>query len=191
MTFEPAVVAAFLSAVAAIASAIAAWRVPISTALAADKLKREGDAKSEERRLKLYVFTTLMQERARVYSLEGVRALNLIDVVFNGSPRVREAWAHLYTGFTGTRVPVHALEERIGVLLKEMAADIGLSDGLRVDDFGRVYFPNALAEEQRIQDLERQQALARLKGDLLPSANVATAEITTIYPPRPQPQNPG
>lgn len=183
---EPAVIAAFLSAVAATAAAVATWRGPMIAARLAEALRRDGEAAHEQRRMKLYIFTTLMQERAQLYSLEGVRALNLIDVVYNKSAAVREAWANLYLAFDpAQKVPSHAQNERLNTLLKEMAADIGLSNGLRLDDFGRVYYPTALAEEQRLQELERKQALARIQGNTPPSANTA-ASPPSLYPPKPE-----
>lgn len=65
---SPAVVAAFLSAVAAIAAAIATWRAPISAAQIAERLRRQGDSELEARRFKLNVFATIMQGRAELAS---------------------------------------------------------------------------------------------------------------------------
>jgi hypothetical protein len=41
----------------------------------------------------------LMKERAQIYSENGIKALNLIDVVFNDSREVREAWSELFLAF--------------------------------------------------------------------------------------------
>ncbi len=190
MTIDWQTVAAGLSAVAAIAAAVAAWRGPLSAAELAERLRRAGEVEHERRRLKLWVFSTLLQERAQSYSIEGVRAFNLIDVVFMDVKTVREAWADLYTSYDAkNNVPLHARDERMRKLLQAMAADLQMSDGLRIDDFTRVYLPNALAEEQRLQQLEREAALKRLQVGAAPDANVAAPQ-TTNWPPKPPPPAP-
>ena len=82
-------------------------------------------------------------------------------------------------------IPQHVQEERLRRLLAAMAKDIGLADQLRVDDLGRVYFPTALAQEMLIRDIQRQQTIARLQNQTLPTANTATPQ-NTLWPPKPQ-----
>lgn len=177
-----------MSALATAFAAYATWMGPRSAAKLAERLRREGEAAYEQRRMKLFVFTTLMQERAIFVSSDAVRALNLIDVVFKDAIAVREAWAELFLAFdTKNNIPSHVQEERFRHLLREMAVDIGLADGLRLDDFGRVYYPNALAEEEAVRRLERQAALQRLSGQASPTANSAsTPQATSPFPPKPQ-----
>jgi hypothetical protein len=116
---------------------------------------------------------------------EGVRALNLIDVIYYDCRTVREAWAELFLSFDASKkMPQHVQEERLRKLLIAMAADLGVADQLRSDDFGRVYYPNALAEEERVRQLERQAALARLQGQT-PTANTAAPQIASLWPPKP------
>jgi hypothetical protein len=165
----------------------ATWRAPIAAAKIAEQLRREAERSQERQKNKLHVFATLMQERAAIYSENGVRALNLIDVVFNDAREVREAWAELFLAFdTKHNVPPHAQEERLRKLLAAMANDIGLGDGLRIDDFGRVYFPTALAQDQLIRDMQRQQVIANLQAQSSsPSANTAPPQ-TSMWPPPPK-----
>jgi hypothetical protein len=148
-----AFVAAGLSALATLLAAIAAWRAPLSAAKLADRLRRDAEQETENRRLRFYVFTTLMQERASVYSGESVRALNLIDTVFNSSMPVREAWAELYNAFGDKNASEFDKQNKLRQLLREMALDLGIGESLRIDDFGRVYFPHALAEEEEVRML--------------------------------------
>jgi hypothetical protein len=119
--------------------------------------------------------------------MEGVRALNLIDIIYHDCRPVREAWADLYLSFDASRnIPVHVQEQRLRTLLAAMAANLGLGDSLRLDDFGRIYYPNALAEEERVRQLERQAALARLQGQTQPpTANTAAPQIANMWPPKP------
>lgn len=175
-----------LSAVAAIAAAIATWRGPLSAAKMAESLRRSAEVDADRRRFKLNVFTQLMQERAEIYSAEAVRALNSIDVAYSDSSLVREAWSELHQAFNSQpSAPAHVLDERIRKLLREMAKSLGIGDTLRIDDFGRVYYPNALSEERKVRDLERGAALARLSSQASPAAN--TVDTTAnLFPPKPE-----
>ena len=182
------VVAAFFSAVATFFAAVATWRGPSMAARLAERLRREADASHEIRRQKLYVFTTLMQERGSFPSDPSVKALNLIDIVFNDSEKVRDSWAALYMSFDNNKpVPSHVRDERMRELLKEMAIDLGLASSLRLDDLDRIYYPNILAEEDELRVLERRVAKRRLAAELEPSANVAT-QVANLFPPRPTPE---
>lgn len=188
LLFRPEIIAAGLSVVATALAAYATWMGPRSAAKLAERLRRESEAVYEQRRLKLFVFTTLMQDRAMFTSADAVRALNLIDVVFKDATPVREAWAELFLTFdTKNNIPTHVQEERFRHLLRSMAADIGLGDGLRLDDFGRIYYPNALAEEEAVRRLERQAALQRLSAQSSPTANSAAPPTApSPYPPKPE-----
>jgi hypothetical protein len=124
-----------------------------------------------------------MQERAAIYSENGVGALNLIDVVFYDSREVREAWAELFLTFSLNPIPAHLLDERLRKLLTAMAKDIGLGEGLRTDDLGRVYSPTAVAQDRLIRDMQRQQVLAGLQAQSSPAANTTQG---TLWPPKPE-----
>lgn len=184
---DPTIIAPLLSAVAAIAAAVAAWRVPLATARMADQLRQRSDADMESRRFRLNIFAYIMQGRAEIWSEETVRALNSIDVAFNHSRSVREAWAELYQALNSRPQPTHLVDERVRKLLREMAQDLGLAESLRMDDFGRVYFPTAMLEEREVRALERQATLARLKGTSSPAENTSTSEeVAALWPPKPQ-----
>lgn len=182
---DPGVVAASLSAVAAIAAAVATWRGPMSAARMAETLRRSAEAASDSRRFKLNVFAQLMQERAEIYSLEAVRALNSIDVAFTDDTEVREAWSELYQSLNQRpAAPAHVVDERIRKLLREMANSLGMGSELRLDDLGRVYYPTALLEERRVRDMERSAALARLLGQSAPQSNTTDPSLA-LFPPKP------
>jgi hypothetical protein len=182
MTEAIALAAAVFSAIATGLAALATWRAPRAAAELAESLRREAERHSERQRLKLNVFHTLMQERAQIYSDEGVRALNLIDVVFNESREIRECWSELYLAFEMKPLVQHVIEERLRKLLGAIAKDIGLADQLRTDDLGRVYYPTVQAQEQFIKDMQRQQLLTSLKGQ---SAASAVSVSQSPWPPKP------
>lgn len=189
---KPEVVAAFLSFLATVAAAIAAFRAPISAAEYAEKLRRVSAEEDNRRRIKLNVFGQIMQERADISQRDCVIALNLIDVAFYDAPDVRESWAELYQSLDGNRqVPGHVRDERLRKLLRAMAADLGLAENLRLDDFGRVYFPNTVAEENEVRRLERQATMKRLSAQTAPptaqaiASERSTEAPTPGWPPRP------
>lgn len=181
-------IAAFLSAVAAISAAIATWRGPIAAAKMANELRSKSEQSAEARRFKFHVFASLMQERAEIYSPDSVKALNSIDVVFSDSTSVREAWSELYQALNSENgVPSHVIDERLRKLLREMSIDLGISDALRLDDFGRVYLPNALADEAKVRDLQRRLSLAQLTAQHR-SAGESESAVEARWPPKPEPK---
>lgn len=185
--FEPAVVAAFLSAIAAVAAAVATWRGPIAAARMAEELRRQNQDEHESRSLRPSVFVSIMQNRREIWHEDAVKAFNLIDVAFANSIPVREAWAELLLGLNASPYVDHIIDERLRKLLREMASDLGLSSSLRQDDFGRVYLPNALLEERSVRDLERKAALKRLTGETSPASNSSELPDTVQakFPPKP------
>lgn len=185
MSIELQVFMALATLATAALAAFATWRAPLSAAELAEQLRQAHQLIDERRRHKLNVFATLMQERAALHSVDGVRALNLIDVVFHDCRPVREAWTELHLSFDSSRnIPRHAQDERLRILLIAMATDLGLGDQLRNDDFGRVYYPTALSEEEFVRQLERKAAIARLQGQPA-SANTAPEAVKSLWPPAP------
>jgi Flp pilus assembly protein CpaB len=179
-------ITAVASAIATGLAAFATWRAPRAAAELAEKLRRDSEKAQERSRQKFEVFATLMQNRAAIYAENAVRALNSIDLVFYDSRSVRDAWVELYLAFNNSQVMKSSgHEEKIRQLLTVMAQDIGLGDELRSVDISRVYLPIALQQEQIVRDLDRQQALARLQGNVSPSANTAP-QIAQLFPPKPE-----
>jgi hypothetical protein len=184
MTDHLTLLTAIFSAIATGLAAYATWRAPTAAARLAEALRREADLQDQRQRQKLSVFATLMQERAQIYSESSVRALNLIDVVFNDSREVREAWSELYLAFYMTPIPEHVLDERLRKLLGAIAKNIGLADELRNDDLGRVYYPKVQQQKQFIEDMQRQQIIASLQGQNAAGASPPDAQ-NTLWPPKP------
>jgi Flp pilus assembly protein CpaB len=184
MTDTIALAAAVFSAIATGCAAFATWSAPRSAAQLAESLRRDAERQNERQKLKLHVFSTLMQERAQIHSDEGVRALNLSDIVFNETLEVRESWSELFLAFQMKPTIQHVIDERLRKLLASIAKDVGLADQLRNDDLGRVYYPIVQAQEQFIRDMQRQQILRSLQGQNVASAT-ATAIPNSMWPPKP------
>jgi hypothetical protein len=181
-------IAAIFSAIATGFAAWATWHAPVAAATLAETLRRDTERNQERRRQKFEVFSALMQERLPlgIYSENGVRALNVIDVVFNDSRPVREAWAlYYYDVDPRNNVPPHMQKEHLRQLLAAIANDIGFGDEFRIEDFDRIYLPTPLYQDRLIRDIERQQLLARLQqGQMQPAANVAPPQ-GGVWPPPP------
>lgn len=185
MTENLALLIAVFSAIATALAALATWRAPTAAAKLAECLRRDAERHEEVQRQKRSLFATLMQERAQIHSDSSVRALNLIDLVFNESRDVREAWSELFLAFQMNPVMQHVLDERMRRLLGAIANDIGLTDQLRIDDFGRVYFPVVQAQDQFIKQLQREQVLESLQGKNAAGAS-APGPQNTAWPPKPE-----
>lgn len=183
---HPEAIAAFLSLLTAGFAAYATWQGPKSAAAYAEELRRRSELEDQRANARRNVFFTLMQERATTTSIEAVKALNSIDIVFHDSREVREAWSSLFATFLpNNRLPPHVQSERLVHLLRTMAAEIGLSESLRVDDFSRIYYPNALAWEEELRTLQRDNALKQLQAGS-ETAIDATPTRKSIFPPKPE-----
>jgi hypothetical protein len=179
--------AALFSAIATLFAAVATYRGPKAAAYLAEAMRKETEKETEKRRLKLHVFATLMQERAAYYSLEAVRSFNLIDIVYYENHKVRDAWAEFLQALDeSNKVTEHGKSSLFRALLSAMAEDLSLGGDLRIDDFGRVYHPTALAEEENVRLLERRASLARLQGNTSPAANSGSPQLFSPFPPPPQ-----
>ena len=178
MTESLALVAAIFSAIATGLAAWATWRAPLAAARLAEELRTASDLQNERKQRKLLVFANLMQERAFIGSDLAVRGLNLIDIVFNDSAEVRDAWANLYNGLQPPCVPPHVTTERLTELLEAMSRDVGLADRFRPDDFKRTYYPDAIAKEHAIQMDRRERTYADIQRQ--------AAAANGPWPPAPQ-----
>lgn len=103
------------------------------------------------------VFETLMAKRHDVTCAECVEAMNLIDIVFYKSDKVRAAW-HEYLKATNMPDPTDAnLQERRDKhlrLLELMAVDVGFK-AINWDNIKDYYFPNGLATKMQEEAILR------------------------------------
>jgi len=102
------------------------------------------------------VLTQLIQNRPTIESLEAVRALNLIDVIYHDHKEIRRLWREFYDMLTN---PAFFAETNIGLggqlinqkkasLLTAMARD--LEYDIETFDVDRVYAPRWIVEQERI-----------------------------------------
>lgn len=117
--------------------------------------------------------------------------LNVIDFVYADCPSVRDAWADLYIVFNAGTMHAPLVEDKIRLLLSAMATELGLPERIKVDDLGRIYYPNSVAKQQEIQRLQQDLQLQQLRAQ---TGNAISADDATNighkYPPRPSAQMP-
>ena len=130
------------------------------------------ERRREVRRQKLWVFTTLMSNRGAVLSLDFVRALNAIEVVFYQNSMIRKRFKDLLSHLSSNNwkeipVPPETLEKTrdlIAQLLGEMASELNYTyDHTEIKD--GAYYPQFLAEQDEGFRKLRDELLAVLKGN--------------------------
>ncbi len=106
--------------------------------------------KSQVKEEKTKIFKTLMSKRYEISSEESVDALNMIDVVFYTSPKVRTAWRNFHdaTNLPDSSTKGQVINDRHLKLLEMMAEDIGYKD-IRWDDIKEYYYPVGLSERKQ------------------------------------------
>ena len=84
---------------------------------------------------------------------ENVRALNMIDVVFHNSPRVRQLWHDYYDMLSneGLNNPNGWAQRQSKNLemITEMAKVVGYGRAITALDVNRVYYPTALGQQSQ------------------------------------------
>lgn len=177
-------VAAFLSFLATSAAAWTAWKGPQRAAEVAEQLRQQSMDRDEKRRMQLWIFTTVMQNRAAVWNNDAVRALNLIDFSFGDSQEVRRTWARLLGSYDpNSGSSENEKKNHLRDLLGSMATVLGLQSTLNDADFDRIYYPTAHMENDLAQMIFR-QSIIRGQGQS-PSSNQPPPLPKDIFPPRP------
>ena len=185
-------------------SVLAIFSAPVVALWIAGKLQRRSDS----RKAKLVIFSTLMGLRYAPLSEEFARALNLIDAVFADDPAVREAWTRYYTSLLDPNQnvgPGYALrEEKRRDLLLEIVKALGLSGKISSAELLRSYTSVSAFETAQLAALERLYKRTLYEEELkhrnvpippwmLPpqATPVAPPQVATPVPPPPPGGNSG
>lgn len=124
--------------------------------------------RKEKRDMKRWVFNTLVGTRHGPITDEAVRALNMIDVVFHDSPKVRQYWREYYDmlGNPSLSQPEGFRQRQTKNLemIGAMAKDLGLEKSITSLDVDRVYYPQALGEQARKAQSISDELLRVLRG---------------------------
>lgn len=117
---------------------------------------------------KTKIFTTLMSKRYEISAEESVDALNMIDVVFYKSPKVRTAWKNFTDAASAQDSPTRAqmISDKHLKLLEVIAEDIGYKN-IHWDDIKQYYYPVGLSTKKQDEEVLRKAqidvALAQIK----------------------------
>lgn len=93
-----------------------------------------------------------------------MQALNLIDLVWHNNKTIRNAWSEFHasvqesSGYSGVQ-----RDEKLRLLLLEMAKDLGLGDSFSSADFTRVYYSNGVGRREQLDDLQVEAQLTAIQ----------------------------
>ena len=156
--------AAIATFFASILAVWAAFRAPRLAAEFAENLRAISSVQDENRRLKLFIFSTLMQHRGSILAEDSLSAINLIDVVFVTSHQVREARRDFMVAANSEPFVANSMVERFFNIIHAITRDLGLNDQITISDIRSVYYPRDKGERAELEVLERQQKLTALRG---------------------------
>ncbi|MCU0088999.1 hypothetical protein N8H72_03425 [Pseudomonas koreensis] len=166
-----------------IGTIVATFLGPILAVQIQKYLERTGEARSQ----KMWIFSTLMATRGATLAADHVRALNMIDLAFNGGrlrqrgkleTDVLDAWReyldHLNTQYNESTFArwIEKKQELLVLLLSAMAADLDLRYD-RVLLRNGAYMPKGHTDLENDQYVLRQLALKVLSGEQPLTMNVA------------------
>ena len=164
-------IAAILTLGAAGLAVWATFRAPKLAAQFAEQLRTDSQLDDEKRRLKLYVFTTLMQYRAAIANPNCVAALNLIDVAFIDDLGTRNAWKDFCHATDPKNSLIHTITERYIQILDKMSQGLGLSSQISIFDVRACYYPESMGKFDEAALLEAEDKIQRFKPTvILPSS---------------------
>jgi hypothetical protein len=160
-----------IQAIAAVATFFAAclavwasFRAPKLAAQFAEELRAASARADEQRRQKMFIFTTLLQNRAHIANPDCVSALNFIDIVFIDDREVRDALVHFRAATDASPASVERTVERYLSIIEKMARNIGLNDKITISDIQSYYYPTGLGEVHEAERLELKERLDRLRN---------------------------
>ena len=131
---------------------------------------------AKRREDKMNVFKALMTSRIYGWTYDSVHALNMIDVIFADSKKVREQWAKYYRCLNVTPETFNAKEaqQEHWKLLESISEDFGYKGKITWETIQNPYLPKGLSEYMEKQSIvaDGQVTLAKkmssLTGESMP-----------------------
>lgn len=103
--------------------------------------------KTQKRADKMNVLCHLMRSRLYGWDYQSLNAVNLIDIIFVDSKKVREQW-HIYFDRckieNPSEVQLKDISDARNKLIEEIANDLGYKDKITWDQIQNVYYPNGI-----------------------------------------------
>ena len=126
--------------------------------------------RANKRKDKMEIFKTLMISRS-VWSLDSVKALNIIDIVFAGDKTVREKWKYYYDKLcveNPSETELKKIKTAQEELLESMADSLGYKGKITWKTIQNPYVPKGMIDaEKKQQEYQNGQLdLAKLAGML-------------------------
>ena len=127
-------------------------------------------SKSQTKQEKMRIFKILMSTRYDISLEESVSALNMIDVVFYKSSKVRTVWREFNetTKQPESNTKEQAISDKYLRLLEVMAEDIGYKQ-IHWEDIKQYYYPVGLSNKRRDEAVLRKAqidaSLAQIKRE--------------------------
>ncbi len=128
---------------------IAILTAPIVAVLIGQHLQN----KAEKRKDKLEIFKSLMITRYG-WSLESVRSLNTIDIVFDDDKMVRTRWKEYYDRLcveNPSETELKKIKTSQDKLLEAMAISLGYKDKITWENIQNPYVPKGMIEAEQLQ----------------------------------------
>lgn len=140
--------------------------------------------RSAKRKDKMDVFKTMMMNRIG-WSVEGTRAMNIIDIVFSDDENVRQAWSEYYHALCikdPDELQIKQMQQAQDKLLEKMAISLGYKDKITWETIQNPYIPKgmmeAMEQQQIIQKGQTELAKIAITGTLAQMINTNTANQT-------------
>lgn len=129
--------------------------IPIAAVFVGQRLQD----RSQKRRDKLEIFRALMMNRGIAWTIETVRALNIIDIAFSDDSMVRTRWKEYYNLLciqTPNDMQCKQVQEAQDKLLEAMAHSLGYKEQVTWETIQNPYIPkgmmDAMQQQRNIQN---------------------------------------
>lgn len=161
--------------VTAILNLLALILIPIIAVIIGQHLQNV----SAKRKDKMDVFKTMMMNRIG-WSVEGTRAMNIIDIIFSDDKDVRQAWSGYYHALCvkdPDEIQLKQMQQAQDKLLEKMAISLGYKDKITWETIQNPYVPKGMMEAMDQQQIiqKGQTELARVAGAFAQMINTNAA----------------
>ena len=145
--------------VISIISILAVIVAPIASVIIAQKLQERASLRKD----KMDLFKTLMMAR-NGWTVESVRALNILDIVYSDDNKVRAAWRKYYDRLcvddNPTETELKKIQEAQYELLETMAVSLGYKNKITWKTSQNPYNPKGMIEAEKNQQAFQNGQLA-------------------------------
>jgi hypothetical protein len=156
--------------------------VPIVAVWIGQKLQE----RAKKREDKMEIFKTLMTSRIYGWTEPGVRALNIIDVVFADDENVRKQWKKYYDKLctsNPTDMDIRKIQQERDKLLEVMAVSLGYKDKITWETIQNPYIPKGMLDQmtqQQVNQNNQIEIMEKMKSVLSENREVNLNEQNEI-----------